>query len=183
MSRFSYTYAPVTIIKLNHEDGFATQSNVKIYPSKDSEALIEKYKLIVKMTPEGFALLCKKQEEFIAQTVDEVLIIDGEEVIDKRITGYASTTPNRTFSNWLPDVIDIDLEFYAVANQKYKNETKWNNLALNDFVAYSAIDLVGTITPNATINERIQPDAIIQLNIAEVHLTTPATLTFEINKL
>lgn len=183
MSKFKYIYAPLTIVKLTHADELATEANVKIYPSKETEKLFDQYKLLVKMTPEGFVVLYKKQEEFVAEIVDNVLVIDGEEVIDKKIVGYVSTMPDPTYSNWLPEVVDLDLEFYAIANQKYRNETNWNNLALNDFVVYSSIDLTGTITPKTTINERIQPDAILQLNIVAANIATPAELTFEINKL
>jgi hypothetical protein len=180
MSRFSYTYAPLTTVKFNHTNALEAQDYVTIYPTEASEALMDAYKLLVKKIPEGFVLLYKKREEFVAQTVDEVLIIDGKEVTDKRIIGYASTTPDPTFENWLPEVVDIDLEFYAIANQKYREDTLWNNLALNDFVVYSASDLTGTITPNASVNERTQPDAIIQLNIVEANITTPVSLTFQV---
>jgi len=146
MSRFRYTYEPLTIIKLNHENELEAQNYVKIYPSKTSEALMDKHKLLVKKTPEGFVLLYKKQEEFEAQTVDEVFMIGDDEVTDKRIVGYASTMPDPTFSNWLPEVVDIDLEFYAIADKVYKNDTDWDDLALRDFVVYSASDLQGTVT-------------------------------------
>ncbi|EDP95978.1 hypothetical protein U8527_13810 [Kordia algicida OT-1] len=182
MSRFKYIYAPIAIIKLTHADELATESNVKIYPNATTEKLFDKHKLLVKMTPEGFVVLYKKQEEFVAETVDNVLIIDGEEVIDKKIVGYTSTMPDPTYANWLPEVIDLDLEFYAIANQKYRNDTNWNNLPLNDFVVYSSTDLTGTITSKTTINEKIQPDAILQLNITAANIATPAELTFEINK-
>ncbi|MBC8757371.1 hypothetical protein H2O64_22065 [Kordia sp. YSTF-M3] len=181
MSRFNYIYAPLATIKLQHTNGLETEKHVKIYPSKETAALIAKYKLVIKMIPEGLVVIYKKQEAFVAETVDEVLIIDGEEVIDKRIVGYVSTSPDRTFSNWLPDVVDFDLEFYAIADQEYRNATNWNDLALKDFVVYSATDLEGTITINNNINERIQPDAILQLNIKEANIETPTTLTFENN--
>ncbi|WP_298511772.1 hypothetical protein [uncultured Kordia sp.] len=181
MSRFSYIYVPLTTVRLNHENELEAQNYVKIYPSKTSEALIQKYKLVVKKIPEGFVLLYKKQEEFVAQTVDEVFMIDEDEVTDQRIVGYVSTTPNPTYSNWLPDVVDFDLEFYAVADKEYKNDTDWNNLALRDFVVYSATDLQGTITEDTTVNERIQPDAILQLNIKDTNITTPVSLAFEVN--
>lgn len=181
MSRFSYIYAPLTTVKLNHENELEAQNYVKIYPSKASQELIQKYKLVVKMIPDGFVLLYKRQEEFVAQTVDEVFMIGEEEVTDKRIVGYTSTTPNPTYSNWLPEVVDIDLEFYAVADQQYKNDTDWNNLELTDFVVYSASDLEGTITSVTSVNERIQPDAILQLTVQEANITTPASLTFEVN--
>ncbi|WP_420573813.1 hypothetical protein [Kordia sp.] len=181
MSKFNYIYAPLITVKLQHESEFATNRYVKIYPNKTTATLMDTYKLIVRMTPEGFVILYKKREEFVAQTVDEVLIIDGEEVIDKRIVGYASTIPESTYANWLPEVIDIDLEFYAIADQKYRDKTDWNDLKLNDFVVYSATDLTGTITTNANIKERIQPDAVFQLNIQETNISTPITLTFEVN--
>jgi len=181
MSKFNYIYEPLATIKLQRKVQLETEKYVKIYPSKETAALIAKYKLVIKTIPEGLVVIYKKQEKFIAETVDEVLIIDEQEVIDKRIVGYASTSPDRTFSNWLPEVIDIDLEFYAIADQKYRNETIWNNLPLNDFVVYNASDVSGTITTNNTINERVQPDAILQLNIVEANITTPTTLTFEIS--
>lgn len=181
MSRFSYTYEPLTTVKLNHENELEAQNYVKIYPSKTSEALIQKYKLVVKMIPDGFVLLYKKQEEFVAQTVDEVITIGEEEVTDQRIIGYASATPDPIFSNWLPDVVDIDLEFYAVANQQYKNDTDWNNLALRDFVVYNQGDLDGTITTVSAVNERTQPDAILQINVTDANITTPVSVTFEVN--
>ncbi len=180
MSRFNYIYAPLATIKLQHENALEAEKHVKIYPSKETAELIAAYRLVVKMIPEGLVVIYKKEEAFVAETVDEVLLIDGEEVIDQRIVGYASTSPDRTFSNWLPEVIDIDLEFYAIADQEYRNETNWNNLALNDFVVYSAADLEGTITTNSNIKERTQPDAILQLNIVEANIETPTTLTFEI---
>lgn len=183
MSRFNYIYEPLAILKLQHESELEAQKYVKIYPSKETAALIAKHKLVLKTIPDGLIIIYKKQEKFIAQTVDEVLIIDGQEVIDKRIVGYVSTSPDRTFSNWLPEVVDIDLEFYAIADQQYRSETNWNNLPLNDFVVYSASDLVGTITTNNSIKERVQPDAILQLNIVEANITTPTTLTFENNKI
>lgn len=181
MSRFSYIYAPLTTVKLNHENELEAQNHVKIYPSKASELLIQKYKLVVKKIPDGFVLLYKRQEEYEAQTVEETFMIGEDEVTDDRIVGYTSTMPNPTYSNWLPEVIDFDLEFYAIANQNYKNDTDWNNLALNDFVVYSATDLEGTITEDSTVNERIQPDAILQLNIKETNITTPVSITFEID--
>ncbi|AXG71535.1 hypothetical protein KORDIASMS9_03792 [Kordia sp. SMS9] len=181
MSKFSYTYEPLAIIKLNHENELEAQNYVNIYPTKASEVLMDKHKLLVKKIPEGLVLLYKKQEEFVAQTVDEVFMIGEDEVTDKRIVGYVSTMPDPTFSNWLPDVVDIDLEFYAIADQEYKNDTDWNNLALRDFVVYSATDLEGTITTNTAVNERIQPDAILQINIQEANITTPESLTFEVN--
>jgi len=168
-------------VKLNHENELEAQAFVKIYPSKASEALIQKYKLVVKMIPDGFVLLYKKREEFVAQTVNEVFMIGEEEVTDKRIVGYASATPDPIFSNWLPAVIDIDLEFYAVADPSYKNDTDWDNLALSDFVVYSASDLDGTITTIGAVNERTQPDAILQLNVTDANIATPASLTFEVN--
>jgi len=180
MSKFNYIYAPLATIKLQHESELETQKYVKIYPSKATAALIDEYKLVIKMIPEGLVVIYKKQEEFVAETVEEVLLINGEEVTDQRIVGYASTLPDRTFSNWLPEVIDIDLEFYAIADQSYKNETNWNNLALNEFVVYSASDLEGTITTNNNIKERTQPDAILKLNIVEANIETPTTLTFQI---
>ncbi|QHI35495.1 hypothetical protein IMCC3317_08410 [Kordia antarctica] len=180
MSRYNYIYAPLATIKLQRKIELETLKHVKIYPSKETAALIAKYKLVIKIIPEGLVVIYKKQEKFVAETVDEVLIIDGEEVIDKRIVGYASTTPNRTFSNWLPEVVEIELEFYAIADQEYRNGTNWDNLALNDFIIYSAADVKGTKTTNNNINERIKPDAILQLNIVEANITTPTTLTFQI---
>ncbi|WP_046744652.1 hypothetical protein [Kordia zhangzhouensis] len=181
MSRFSYTYAPLIIVKLQHESELEAAKYVTIYPNEKTAQLIEKHKLVVKIIPEGFVVLFKKQEEFVAETVDEVLVIDGVEVTDKRIVGYASTLPDRTFSNWLPQVIDIDLEFYAKATQKYRENTAWNDLALDEFVVYNAGDLEGTVSQNTNIRERTQPDAIFQLNIQEANITTPVTLTFEVN--
>jgi hypothetical protein len=185
MSRFNYIYAPLATIKLQRKIELETQKYVKIYPSKETAALIAKHKLVIKMIPEGLVVIYKKEEKLIAETVDEVLIIGGEEVIDKRIVGYASTSPDRTFSNWLPEVIDIDLEFYAVADQTYKEDTKWNGidnlgLNLNKHVIYSSDELEGIITTNNNINERIKPDAILQVNIVEANITTPTTVTFEI---
>lgn len=181
MSRFSYIYAPLTTVRLNHENELEAQNYVKIYPSKASEALIQKYKLVVKLIPKGFVLLYKKQEEFVAQTVEETFMIGEEEVTDQRITEYVSSTPDPTYSNWLPGVVDFNLEFYAIADKEYKNDTDWDNLALSDFVVYSATDLNGTITTNTTINERIQPDAILQLNITDTNISTPVSLAFEVN--
>lgn len=180
MSKFNYIYAPLATIKLQHENALEAQKYVKIYPSKATAALIDEYKLVVKIIPEGLVVIYKKQEKFVAETVEEVLLINGQEVTDQRIIGYAATLPDRTFSNWLPAVVDIDLEFYAIADQAYKNETNWNNLALNQFVVYSAADVEGTITTNNNIKERTQPDAILQLNIVEANIETPTTLTFEI---
>ena len=181
MSRFSYTYTPLVIVKLQHESELEAEKYVTIYPSAQTAQLIEQYKLVIKMIPEGFVVLFKKQEEFVAETVDEVLEIDGVEVTDKRIVGYASTMPDPTFSNWLPEVVDINLEFYARADQKYRENTAWNDLALDEFVVYDASDLEGTVTQNTNIRERTQPDAIFQLNIQEANITTPASHTFEIN--
>lgn len=168
-------------MKLNHENELEAQSFVTIYPSKASEALIQKYKLVIKMIPDGFVLLYKRQEEFVAQTVEETVLIGEEEVTDHRIVGYASTTPDPTYSNWLPEVVDIDLEFYVRANKQYKTDTDWDNLALRDFVVYNASDLQGTITTNSAVNERTQPDAILQLNITDANITTPVSLAFEVN--
>jgi hypothetical protein len=180
MSRFSHIYAPLTTVRFDHGSELEAQSFVKIYPNKATEVLMDSYKLSVKKIPEGFIVLYKRREEFVAQTVDEVIIIDDKEVIDKRIVGYASTTPDPTYESWLPATVDFNLEFYAIADQKFRENTQWNNLALNDFVVYSASDLTGTITPNTTIKERVQPDAIIQLNIVEANLTTPVSLTFQV---
>ncbi|MEM6684533.1 MAG: hypothetical protein AAF617_01960 [Bacteroidota bacterium] len=181
MSRFSYIYTPLTTVKLNHENELQVQDYVQIYPSNASKALIQKHKLVVKMIPDGFVLLYKKREEFVAQTIDEVIKIGDEDVTDQRIVGYASATPDPVFSDWLPEIINIDLEFYAVANTQYKNNTDWNNLALRDFVIYNAGDLDGTVTTVSTINERTQPDAILQLNVTNANITTPVSLTFEVN--
>ncbi|PTX63123.1 hypothetical protein C8N46_102526 [Kordia periserrulae] len=181
MSRFSYTYTLLTTVKLLHESEFEAQNHVKIYPNDATKTLIEKHKLVVKMIPEGFVVLYKKQEEFVAQTVDEVVLIGEEEVTDQRIVGYASASPDPIYSNWLPEVIDIDLEFYAIADKTYKTDTDWDNLALTDFVMYSASDLEGTITENTSVKQRTKPDAILQLNIQEVNITTPESLTFEVN--
>ena len=85
-----------------------------------------------------------------------------------------------TFSNWLPTVVDIDLEFYAVVDQKYRNDTKLDALALNEFIVYSAAELEGVQEVKSDINERKKPDAIIQINITDADITTPNTLTFEI---
>jgi hypothetical protein len=170
----------LTIIKLNHESELATENHVRLYPSKETAALIDKYRMVVKNTPEGFVILYRKTEEFVAETVDNVLVIDGVEVIDKKIVGYVSTTPERTFSNWLPTVVDIDLEFYAIVDQKYRNDTKLDALALNEFIVYSAAELEGVQEVKNDINERIKPDALIQVNITDANITTPITLTFEI---
>ena len=99
--------------------------------------------------------------------------------------GYVSTSPDRTFSNWLPEIITIDLEFYAVADHTYRQNTKWNGtdnlgLKLNEHIVYSSDELEGILNTNNTINERVKPDAILQINIAEANITTPITLTFEI---
>ena len=180
MSKYNYIYAPLASIKLQHENELVAQKHVTIYPTKQTAALIAQYRLVLKAIPEGLIIIYKKQENFIAETVDEVLVIDGEEVIDKKIVGYTSTMPDRTYANWLPEVVDIDLEFYAIADQQYRSETKWDNLPLKDFVIYNAGDLEGTITTKNDVNERKQPDAILQLNIQEANITTPTTLTFEI---
>ncbi|WP_046755823.1 hypothetical protein [Kordia jejudonensis] len=180
MSRFNYIYDLLTTVKLNHKNDKVAENHVKLYPSKATAALIEQYKMVIKTIPEGIVILYRKQEEFVAETVDNVLIIDDVEVIDKKIVGYVATSPDRTFTNWLPDPVEIDLEFYAVTDQKYRNDTKLAALALNEFIVYSADELEGTKETNNTINERIKPDGIIQIHIEEANLTTPITLTFEI---
>ncbi|WP_430408839.1 hypothetical protein [Kordia sp.] len=185
MSRFNYIYEPLTTIKLTHVNDLATETHVKLYPSKQTALLIEHYKLVVKSIPEGLVVLYKKAEIFEAETIDNVLIIDGKEVIDKKIVGYVSTSPDRTFSNWLPEIIDVDLEFYAVADQTYREDTKWNGtnnlgLNLNEQIVYNSDELEGIKNTNNDINERVKPDAILQINIVEANLTTPITVTFEI---
>lgn len=181
MSRFNYIYELLTTIKLNHENDLVAGNHVTLYPSKESAALIDQYRLVIKSIPEGLVVLYKKAETFVAETVDNVIIIDEVEVIDKKIVGYVSTSPDRTFTNWLPEVVDVDLEFYAVVDQTYRNNTKLDALALNEFIIYNDSELEGVKDTNNDINERIKPDAIIQINIAEANLTTPITLTFEIN--
>lgn len=180
MSRFNYIYDLLTTIKLNHESELVAQNHVKLYPSKETAALIDQYRLVIKTIPEGLVVLYRKEEIFVAETIDNVLIIDEVEVIDKKIVGYVSTSPDRTFSNWLPDPVDVDLEFYAVVDQKYRNDTKLDALALNEFIVYNDSQLEGILETNNDINERIKPDAIIQINIADANITTPITLTFEI---
>ena len=180
MSRFNYIYDLLTIVKLNHENELAAENHVMLYPSQETAALMNDYRLVVKNTPEGFVILYRKAEEFIAETVDNTVVIDGVEVIDQKIVGYVSTTPDRTFTNWLPTVVDIDLEFYAVVDQKYRNDTKLDALALNEFIIYNAAELEGVQEVKSDINERKKPDAIIQINITDADITTPNTLTFEI---
>jgi hypothetical protein len=185
MSRFNYIYEPLTIIELSHENDLVAKNHVKLYPSKETASLIAKHKLVIKTIPEGLVVLYKKEEAFVAETIDNIVIIDGEEVIDQKIVGYVSTSPDRTFSNWLPEVVDVYLEFYAVANQTYRQDTKWNGtdnkgLKLNEHIIYSSDELEGIKETNNDIDERIKPDAILQINIAEANITTPITLTFEI---
>lgn len=180
MSRFNHIYEPLTIIKLIHESELAAENHVTLYPSKETATLINTHRLVTKNTPEGLAILYKKAEKFVAETIDDVLIIDGVEVIDKKIVGYVPTTPDRTFTNWLPDVVDIDLEFYAIVDQKYRDNTKLDGLALNEFIVYKISELEGVLEVKNNINERIKPDAIIQINITDANITTPITLTFEI---
>ena len=185
MSRFNYIYELLTTIKLNHVNGLVTENHVKIYPTKETATLIDQYRLVIKSIPEGLVVLYKKEELFVAETVDNVVIIDEVEVIDQKIVGYVSTSPDRTFSNWLPEVIDVDLEFYAVADHTYRHNTKWNGtdnlgLKLNEHIVYSSDELEGIKNTNNDINERVKPDAILQINIVEANLTTPITLTFEI---
>jgi len=185
MSRFNYIYEVLTTIKLSHINGLKAENHVTLYPTKESAALIDQYRLVIKSIPDGLVIIYKKEELFEAETVDNVVIIDGEEVIDKKIVGYVSTSPNRTFTNWLPEVIDVDLEFYAVADQTYRQDTKWNGtnnlgLKLNEHIIYSSDELEGIKETNNDINERVKPDAVLQVNIVEASLTTPITLTFEI---
>ncbi|WP_298420528.1 hypothetical protein [uncultured Kordia sp.] len=180
MSRFNHIYEPLTIISLEHESDLVAENHVKIYPSKETAELIKKYRLVTKTTPEGLVILYKKAEIFEAETVDNVLIIDGKEVIDKKIVGYVSTTPDRTFSNWLPEVVNVDLEFYALADQAYRENTKLDALALNEFIVYKASKLRGVKKTKNNINERIKPDAILQINIVEANIAMPVTLTFKI---
>ena len=71
MSKYNYIYAPLASIKLQHENELVAQKHVTIYPTKQTAALIAQYRLVLKAIPEGLIIIYKKQENFIAETVDE----------------------------------------------------------------------------------------------------------------
>lgn len=180
MSRFSYTYAPLVSILLNHESDLVAEEHVAIYPSKETKTLLEKYKISLKQIPEGLVVLYKRSEQFEAITIDNILIIDGEEVIDKKIVGYKSTEPDKTFSDWLPTGFNENLVFYGTFSAKYRDKTKLDKLALNEFIEYKAGTLKGALITNNDIRERTKPDAIFEVNVTTANVTTPAKLKFKI---
>lgn len=180
MSKFSFTYTSIANLEVRHENGFLAKNHIHIYPNKQTSDLINKHNLFIKRTPKGLIVLYKKYEHFEAVTVDEPLIIDGLEVIDKKIIAYKSKNPKK-YSNWLPDPADMILTFYARADQAFKEKTAWDNLKFHDFIKYDKATLDGNSFEDTSISETVKPDALFVLALQDVKVVAEEETEFKFN--
>lgn len=179
MSKFNFKYSPIASIEMTHTAGLLAQNHLKLFPDQATAKFVTNTKLHLVNSPTGLVILYKKYEHFNAITTDETILIDGVQVIDKKIVGYESIGPNGTFSNWLPNPADFTLTFYGFADAKFKDKTKWNNLELNEFIKFTASSLDGTKITDSTIKYKTKPDAIFELALTDANVTSETETNFQ----
>lgn len=179
MSKFNFKYSPIASIEMTHSGSLLTENHLRFYPDETTAALINEAKLHVSLSPSGLVVLYKKYEHFNPITIDETVMIDEVAAINKKVVGYESIGVNGSFSNWLPSPADITLTFYGIADAKFKENTKWDNLGLQEFIKFTASSLDGTKITDTSINYRTKPDAIFELVLTDANVTSETETIFQ----
>ena len=179
MSKFHYKYSPIASIEMTHSAGLLTEDHLRFSPDQATTTLINKSKLHINHSPTGLVVLYKSYEHFTPVTIDETVMIDDLAVINKKVVGYESIGVNGSFSNWLPSPADMTLTFYGFANTKFKTNTKWNELELNEFIKFTAGSLDGTKITDNTITYSTKPDAIFELVLTNANVTSQTETIFQ----
>lgn len=112
MSRFSYSYQPLLILKLSHPDALDVFTHVQFTPTQETSVLLNHYKLKFKTTDLGFTISQKTSEVF-KETKDA-----NNNII---------YTPKETIS-WLNiGQQTINLEFFCSATKRFISNTDWKD--------------------------------------------------------
>ncbi|GAA3511981.1 hypothetical protein GCM10022393_27120 [Aquimarina addita] len=113
MSHFSYTYETLFTLDIQHPDTIPVIGNVTFVPSESTALILNKYKLIMKPTVTGFVVAYRT-----STTYDEV----------KDPKGNVTHTPNGSV-DWLDtNSINISLNIFCIATQKFIENTAWKDL-------------------------------------------------------
>ena len=133
-------------------------------------------RLYISPSSTGLVILYKKYEHFKAITIDETIMIDDVAVIDEKIVGYES---DGSFSHCLPDPADMTLTFYGIADTKFKTNTMWDNLELDEYIKFTKDNQDGAIITDNTINYRTKPDAIFELELTDANVSSETETIFQ----